>query len=76
MKRREVTLTSCDFCGGPCTWTIKAGEVWFYCDRQCDGFMNLELFEESWVPSRMRGDDTDDDYQYHGPPVPGGPPSE
>ncbi len=56
------TLTRCDYCGGPARWTIAPhdGEVYFQCKTQCDGFMQMELLEDSWVSSPMESGDAAD----------------
>jgi len=60
LRRVAVSLTKCEYCAGPAKWTVgPAGDVWFYCTRQCDGFMQMELFPEEGVPCGTRGDDTD-----------------
>ena len=48
--------------------------MWYHCVRQCDGFMQVELFGEERVPVPMERDDTPDgsveDQTYGGPPHP------
>jgi len=51
MERAQV-LWQCDDCGGPAVWTIIRGEVYYHCEQQCDGFMQMELFED---PKGMPG---------------------
>lgn len=51
----EPKLWVCDFCGGPASWTFFPGDPvpWYKCQRQCDGFMQMELWEpESVDPAR------------------------
>jgi len=52
VRKPPFTLTSCDYCKGPCNWTLdKDGEVWFYCKAECDGFLQMELFSDDvFVP--------------------------
>ena len=38
---------SCDLCGGPANWTVIEGEIWFSCKLRCDGFMQIEMFQET-----------------------------
>ncbi len=55
---REVTLWLCDDCGGPAVWTFIDGAAHYYCERECGGFRQMELFCDDGVPEDMRGDDT------------------
>ncbi len=47
----------CDFCGGPASWCIVRGEALYHCRRECDGFMQMELFSSDRVPEVHEGDD-------------------
>ena len=57
-KRKSVPLWVCDDCGGPAVWTFIEGDAHYHCERQCDGFMQLELFSTSGVDESMRGHET------------------
>ncbi len=46
---KKFSLGRCDFCGGPAVWTFVDGLLFFHCEDRCDGFMQLELFEETGV---------------------------
>ena len=37
-------IASCEHCKGPAWWTIHHGEVYYICQRKCDGFMQLDFF--------------------------------
>ena len=73
-------LWKCDFCGGPAAWTLHPdGSPLYHCDAQCDGFMQMdffdqilfgELFLEDGVPLGTRGDDTVASSKECGPPPP------
>ncbi len=43
MSVRKVPVWMCEDCGGPAVWTFIAGHIHYHCERQCDGFMQLEL---------------------------------
>ena len=49
-------LWICEECGGPAVWTFIEGEVYYHCEEQCDGFCQLELFDEERVCSPLRSD--------------------
>jgi len=51
-----TALWECDHCGGPAVWTFIGGEPFYHCEEQCDGFRQLELFEEEGVCSSVRSD--------------------
>jgi len=38
-------LWKCDECGGPAVWTLIDEVVYYHCERQCDGFMQSEMFD-------------------------------
>ena len=52
-----VPLWKCDDCGGPAVWTFIDGVVHYHCERQCDGFMQMELLGDSGVDPSMKGGD-------------------
>jgi len=54
---RSVPLWVCDDCGGPAVWTFIEGVAHYHCERQCDGFMQVELFPESGVEGTTKGED-------------------
>jgi len=58
--RKAGSLVKCDFCGGPAVWCVIGGDLCYHCRHQCDGFMQLELWDEDGVASSMRGGDGDD----------------
>ncbi len=64
-----VAVYLCEFCLGPAKWTFVGEEVYFHCENQCDGFMQMELFVEPGVPLVTRGDDTGAPSINTGPPV-------
>ncbi len=37
-------LWRCDHCGGLAKWTFIDGAVYYHCQRECDGFMQLDMF--------------------------------
>ena len=41
----------CEFCGGPAKWTFYRGEVYYHCESQCDGFSQLDMFDEGLTSS-------------------------
>jgi len=45
--RKPTPVWICDECGGPAKWTFIDEEVYYHCERQCDGFMQLELVGEA-----------------------------
>jgi len=47
----------CDHCGGPAKWTFIDGFVHYHCERQCDGFMQMELELTGGVVGNTRGGD-------------------
>ena len=59
---REVgsPLWICEDCGGPAVWTFIASIPHYHCERQCDGFMQVELFEGDGVVEVTRGDEAQD----------------
>ncbi len=61
MLSKAVPLWMCDDCGGPAVWTFMEGHVYYHCERQCDGFMQMELSFPGWGTRYVRGDDADDD---------------
>ena len=54
---KSATMVRCDYCYGPAKWTVILGEMYFHCESQCDGFMQMELFGEERVSPVVRGDD-------------------
>ena len=52
-------LWICPDCHGPAVWTLFAGEPYYYCEGECDGFRQLELFETDGVRGTMKGDGPD-----------------
>ena len=55
-----MPLWKCDDCGGPAVWTFIDGAPHYHCERQCDGFMQTELFGDDGVEQNMRGGDAQD----------------
>ncbi len=62
--KAAVPLWVCDHCLGPAVWTIIRDEVYYHCERQCDGFsqLDLDLFGEEGVSPPTRGGEAD---EYH-----------
>ncbi len=56
-KNVVVPLWQCDDCRGPAKWTFIDGVAHYHCERQCDGFMQMELFGMSGVDDVTRGGD-------------------
>jgi hypothetical protein len=52
----STPLWICDSCLGPAVWTFFDGEPWYHCEGECDGFRQLELFEEKRVSTPMESD--------------------
>ncbi len=52
-----LPLWLCDDCGGPAKWTFIDGHPHYHCERQCDGFMQTELFDTKRVGEITRGGD-------------------
>jgi len=50
-------LWKCEECGGPAVWTFIDELVYYHCERQCDGFVQLDLFLTSGVEENKRGED-------------------
>jgi len=41
------SIARCDHCRGPALWTLDAfGDPWYICEKQCDGFMQMEMWHE------------------------------
>ena len=55
----DVPIWKCDDCGGPAVWTFIRGVVHYHCEHQCDGFMQVELFESPGVRDPVRGSEPD-----------------
>ena len=55
-----LPLWKCDHCGGPALWTFNDGDPFYHCERQCDGFMQMELWGDDGVEQIMRGGDAKD----------------
>ena len=53
----SIPVWTCEDCGGPAVWTFIDGHPHYHCERQCDGFMQTELFDSRWVDDVMRGGD-------------------
>ena len=63
--RKVETLIKCDHCGGPAVWCVIDGYLCYHCQRQCSGFMQMELWDEEpkWeqgVANAVRVDDQAD----------------
>ncbi len=54
---KGIPVWKCDDCGGPAVWTFIDGAVHYHCERQCDGFMQGDLFLRSGVVEHTRGGD-------------------
>ena len=39
-------MITCDFCGGPAVWTFIKEDVYYHCENQCDGFRQIDMFDE------------------------------
>ena len=36
---------TCGYCAGPVKWTVIADSLHYSCQRQCDGFMQMDIFD-------------------------------
>ena len=43
-------------------WTFFAGEPWYHCEGECDGFRQLELFDGDGVRPSVRRNEPFDRY--------------
>jgi len=51
---RNTPVWQCDYCKGPANWTFIGDDVYYYCQHQCDGFMQVDMFERSeYIDSRV-----------------------
>jgi len=53
----RLPVWRCDECGGPAKWTFLGHDVYYHCEQQCDGFMQMDLFARYGVEDYMRGDE-------------------
>ena len=55
-----IPLWQCESCGGPAVWTFIRGETYYHCERQCDGFSQMELWDSDGVGQLTRSGDAQD----------------
>ena len=61
----EAAVIRCDYCAGPTQWTVIADTVHYYCLAQCDGFMQIDCFDEIVVqPTSPAGRNFPHDSEY------------